>query len=180
MSSAARAPLCLPTPPPSTPYLEKGKRDAKVPAGERIRPADGVAVALEHLLLCGHARDAHEADHRWRETRIVVKGQAHVGQVRERVADRGHFPVEHANDAVLGGVEHDIVKLVVAVHDGDNVLGQVRRVPAQQIVDTGQRRHLVRDFLLPRGRAQARNLALIEAAGAAKVGQAHLPKVDRV
>lgn len=51
-----------------------------------------------------------------------------VRQVRERVADGGHFPVENSDDARLGLVEDDVVNLVVAVDEAAAVARLAGRV----------------------------------------------------
>src|SRR6185312_5197825 len=40
-----------------------------------------------------------------------------VREIRERVAQRRELPVEHGDDAGLGGVEDEVVEAVVAVDD---------------------------------------------------------------
>lgn len=49
-------------------------------------------------------------------------GSEDVGQVRQRMANSAHFPVQDANDAGLRLVENDIVDFVVAVHKRGAVL----------------------------------------------------------
>jgi len=44
-------------------------------------------------------------------------GSEEVGEVREGVADGGHFPVEDTDYAGLGGVEDEVVDFVVAVDE---------------------------------------------------------------
>lgn len=49
---------------------------------------------------------------------LRVEGHEQVREVRQRVADGAHLPVQEPDDAGLGPVEDHVVELVVAVHEG--------------------------------------------------------------
>ncbi|MGX1121601.1 hypothetical protein RKD37_006964 [Streptomyces ambofaciens] len=100
--------------------------------------------------------------------------QAQVGQ---RVAERGHLPVEDRPDLVALAADQDVVEAVVAVHDRRG--GGAGQLPAEggvQLVDAGQ-------VAVARGvelLGPAAQLAVQEALGAAEVREAHLGGVHGV
>ena len=105
--------------------------------------------------------------------RVVALGPHHaqVAEVGQRVADRGHLPVEHRRQprGRVGG-EDRVAQPVVAVHDrrragARHVLGQ----PAADALDRGDLARLVQ---LPQP-AEAPQLALQVAARLAEALQAH-------
>lgn len=102
-----------------------------------------------------------------------------VAQIHQRVAQRGQFPVEHADDLHrVVGVEDHIVEAVVVVHDaGGGVVGRhlvvepcTHRFPAWGIGGQG--------FFV--AVAPAANLALYVAFRLAQVGQAAGAVIDLV
>ena len=100
-----------------------------------------------------------------------------VREVGQRVTEGRKLPVEHRQDARLGGVEDDVVDAVVAVHDGGFIA--VRDVRGQPL---DQPLHRV-DRFGSGGAVLARpavDLARQVVAGAAVVGQAHGRLVDRM
>lgn len=46
-----------------------------------------------------------------------------VAEIRKRVSDRGHLPVQNANDSRLGLVEDHVIDFVVAMHQGALIAG---------------------------------------------------------
>ena len=106
-----------------------------------------------------------------------VPGHAVVSKVDQRVAQRGQLPIEHRQDARLGGVEHHVVQPVIAVHDTGLVVG---RPVLRQPVDEGLHR---RDLLGLGGTVllgPALDLALEVAADLAVAVQPHGHRVDPV
>lgn len=104
------------------------------------------------------------------------------------MADRAHFPVEDADDAGLGGVEDDVVDLVVAVHEGRAVFGL-----GLGVFEEGHHLVVVRDFpdgfvgvfvaglgLAFADGGECFELAVVEAALSAEVGEADARGVDAV
>ena len=94
-------------------------------------------------------------------------------QVHERVADRGHLPVEHGDDPrQVVGVEHQVVELVIIVDQCRTRLARpVRRQPGRGPFQAG-------DFVGPGisvAPGPARHLALDVALRLADVAQAGGP-----
>src|SRR5215217_1766037 len=100
-----------------------------------------------------------------------------VGDVGERVANGRQLPVEHRNQARLGRVVHDVLEPVIAMGDGDFILG---RNPSGELLD--ERLHLRDQLAL--GAAvllgPAGYLTLEIAAGLAVVAQAGRDEIDLV
>ena len=95
------------------------------PSNSAARRADALEVGgagtSASLGMPSAARSAPARPLRRRE----VPAHAVVGEVRQRVAERRQLPVEHREDARLGGVEDHVVEPVVAVHDARLALGRV-------------------------------------------------------
>ena len=109
----------------------------------------------------------------------AVPAHAVVGEVRQRVAERRQLPVEHREDARLGGVEDHVVEPVVAVHDA-RLARRAARGTARQPVDQrvgGLDALGLRGAVLAR---PARHLAPDAVARLAVVGQADGGRVDAV
>ena len=110
-----------------------------------------------------------------------MPGHAVVAEIGQRVAEGGQLPIQHGNDARLGGVEHQVVEPVVAVHDAHHVFGaghgrNMLRQPGHQRIHLwnwlGDRGHI-----LP---APAADLALKIVACFAIAGQPVFRKFDLV
>jgi hypothetical protein len=97
-------------------------------------------------------------------------------QVRQRIAERGHLPVQDRVDPVVGADQH-VVEPVVAVHDG-RCGGVGERAPQGrvQFVDPGQLAVPGRLQLL----APAAQLAVEEALRTPEVRESHLGGIHRV
>jgi hypothetical protein len=152
--------------------LERREGDVEAKIG-KVPPAGG-GVQVEHFRHAGVA--GRVAGHRPLAKPVhplVHDEQPHVGQ---RVAKRGHLPVHHRRDLVVGTDKH-VVKPVVAVHDSRRrAVGWIGREQRVQLVDAGQRAAARRvELLLPTA-----DLPGEEALRVAEVGQPHLCRNYRV
>src|SRR5690606_15071904 len=118
--------------------------DAKEVVGHEVVPGRGIdalapgppAIELDVLALGGNAErlevqpaDAAELPRR------DVPAHAVIGEVGERMAERGELPVEHGEDAGLGRMEDDVVEAVVAMHNGGLVASRdVAGQPGDEVV----------------------------------------------
>ena len=140
-----------------------------------LRGGQSGALAIQaDVVLLG--RDAQrrqvQAANAPEHARRDMPGHAVVAEIGQRVAQRGQLPVQHGNDAGLGGVEHQVVQAEVAMHDGHAVLvpcarGHVGGQPGHELVH-------FRDGLRDRGQvllAPAADLALEVVAGLAVAGK---------
>ena len=113
------------------------------------------------------------------EHRVAV--HAHQRGVAERVAQRGHLPVQHGEH--LGGVlrvEHRVVDAVVAVHDRGAALRRNRFCQSRmQPLDVGVRWIVLPPDQLPLP-APTPHLALEIAGGLAEVAEPDRLRIDRV
>lgn len=110
-----------------------------------------------------------------------MPGHAVVAEISQRMAEGGQLPIQHGNDARLGGVEHQVVEPVVAVHDADHFFvarhgRDVLRQPGHQGVHFRNRLG-DRSNILP---APAADLALKIVACLAIAGQPVFRKFDLV
>ena len=84
-----------------------------------------------------------------------------IGEVRQRVADGREFPVQHRDDARLGGVDDAIVEPEVAMDDGG---ARIRRAgagqPGDELVHLGDRLGLRGAVLLAPALDLPRHIAL--------------------
>ncbi len=120
------------------------------------------------------------ADAAERRVRNVPR-HAVVAEVRERMAQRRQFPVEHGNDPRLGGMKHEVVQAVVAVNDGHAQLvpgagWNVCRQPFDELVHFRNRLRDGSDVLL----APSADLPVEIVAGFAVPREAALGKLDGV
>lgn len=109
---------------------------------DRIRhlAAAGLLVALDDLApveVTGHGRGQqrqHLGFVRVRRVDPVAKGRA---QFHQRVADGGHLPLEHREDAIqVRRIEHEVVVLEVPVDQRGSPLGrQVLAQPRRRLLD---------------------------------------------
>lgn len=116
----------------------KGIRPGQVRSGI---PADGIGVPLQTQL---SGRETTAAAHNGLNGEAMRRhdmgAEEQVRQVRERVADGGHLPVENANHARLRDVVDQVVDLVVAVDQA----GAVGRLSAP-VLEEGDEGVEVRD-----------------------------------
>ena len=107
----------------------------------------------------------------------AAPGHGVEGEVGERVAQCGEFPIEHGDDAGLRGVEHEGPEAEIAVAEGGGfAFGDVVREPGVEGFDIRHRVGFGELVLL----GPAGDLAGEVAAGAAEIGQAHRGGVDGV
>src|SRR5262245_39742986 len=109
--------------------------------------------------------------------RVVAHVVEHVqAEIREGIAERGHLPVEHRDDASrIVGREHRVVEAVVAVDDGRGRRRWERGAqPARELVDRGKLAGLRPLPLL----APAPHLPFDVAFGMAEVAEPHGLVVD--
>ena len=158
---------------------EQGKGQEHRPVVDAVA-AGAFAVALQQALLVGDAAGAQvqavEAAHAVDAVGHVVR-QAAVGQVGERVADGGQFPVKHRHHVGGAVIHQQVTEAEVAVGDGGAVvLGNIVRQPRHQVVHG---RHFIGlgGFVLG---APALHLALHVALGLAEIAQAGGLIVDAV
>ena len=158
---------------PGVAHLED---DAELPPGQHHvvvdvlggAAADGL-VMLEQLIAGRHARQ------------VQVPGGGHVvrlrppreqrpAQVEQRVADRGHLPVDDGRQRGRRRVaEHHVRELVVAVHDPRLPLPRPAAAqPLRRLVETRQ----VPELVAGQERQPAVHLPVMEIVGAAEAGQA--------
>jgi hypothetical protein len=113
--------------------LERRQRDVEAEVGQVPSAARG--VPLQHLRLARVAgRPRGQQPVTELPQPLVDQQQADVGQ---RVGDRGHLPVHHGGELIVGPDQH-VVQPVVAVHDrGRPAIGRVRGQQVMQLVDPG-------------------------------------------
>ncbi len=154
--------------------LEVG--EGRVP-GQRAHVAAGAGgVALHDLGGLGVAGRAARGGHGGALDRLLLAVHHQQAQVGERVAERGHLPVQDRVDPVVGG-DQDVVEAVVAVHDGGG--RGARQLPGEravQLVDAGQLAVAGRLQLL----APAAELPLQEPLGPPEVREADRGRLDGV
>ena len=105
-----------------------------------------------------------------------------------RAAQSAKLPVKYSNDAVLRGVENEVIELVVSMHDSKAELllvGEVGAVPRNELVEEGDVPGLipgldVSNLGLNRGDfGEGLDLAREVVTGGTKVAQANLMWVNR-
>ena len=96
---------------------EETERQIEIPVLDRIA-ARAFAVAAYVRLVAGQAQ-GRAIDAGQTANRVAVgqlPGHHLIGEIGQGVAQGGQFPVQNADDARLGGVEHEIVQAKIAVH----------------------------------------------------------------
>ncbi len=118
------------------PYRSSSRRPALRgwPAGA-LAIAGGGSPARTGMPSAARSSAANAPEHARRD----VPGHAVVGEVGQRVAQRGQLPVQHGNDPGLGGVEHQVVQPEVTMNDGHAVFvpcarGHVGGQPGHELV----------------------------------------------
>src|SRR6266508_1716603 len=153
------------------------RREAEVEAEPRQVAVAAGRVAGDDLLLAEEARSRARVGHGSAPQDVAepVVDQ-HQPEVGERVAERGHLPVEDGRRLVVG-VDQHVVQAVVAVHDaGGRLRRHVGGEAGVQLLRGGEVTAVRRvELLLPPG-----DLTGEVALRAAEVGQADARRLDRV
>ncbi len=156
-------------------------REIEVPV-LRHREARSFAVARDVLRFVGNPERAQvEPRNAAKALGRDVPSHAVIREIRERIAERRQFPVEHREHARRVRVEDQVVEPIVAVHDrharvapgfGAQMLRQPIDQPAHRIDRLGFRR----EILL----APARDLAREIVARLAVIGEPDRLRIDRM
>jgi hypothetical protein len=154
-------------------HRELERREPSVPAQIGHVAPGPLGVPGDHLV---QRRVPRDGQHGARIVRGPTRVEEQQGEVGQRVAERGHLPVEHAADRGADG-DH-VVDAVVTVHDRAAAGGHrhARGQPVVQFVKAGHVSAAGRvELLLP-----TPHLPLVVPVRAPEVGQAHGDRVDRV
>src|SRR5438445_3915771 len=112
------------------------QRERHVPAQVAHRAARALLVLLDQLRARGEALAARDRPQRLAQpalgVALLAPHHAQVADVRQRVADRRHLPVEHGGQPCRNsGREDRVAEAVVAVHDRRRArVGQIVRQPS--------------------------------------------------
>ena len=166
--------------------VDRLAEDGGFPERERLKPRERLdltpapcAVMLDELLLrreAGRRRHGRSAERAHLASGLAVRREQ-VADVRARVPDGAHLPVEDGSDARLARRDHHVAEPVVAVDDGERE--RLRQLVCEPGPDRLHVREVTRAVDLPQ-LGEAPDLPLEIAAGPHELRDAVRTDVSRV
>src|SRR5262245_40340602 len=154
------------------------QRESEVKGGDGVLAPGALTIGPNIFILAGNSERVEIVA----EQALIMIGRdvvadTVVGQIGERVAERGQFPVENADHPRLGGMEHQVVEAEIAVADGGLVTR--RNMPRQPFGEPVDRGVLARLRVLPLPRP-AVDLTNIVVSWSSKLGKSNRLPIDQM